>query len=64
MIMDADMKNKKLLTPENEVIDFWNNLTESTKQSIQRGLEQSKKGETTPHEKVMANIKAKNFSAS
>jgi hypothetical protein len=39
--------------------DFWNDLPESTKQSIQRGLEQSQKGETIPHEKVMADIKSR-----
>ena len=39
--------------------DFWNDLPELTKQSIQRGLEQSKKGETLPHEKMMSDIKAR-----
>jgi hypothetical protein len=73
--MDAALKHKmveKIMTSEDEMLleevkqllglaegDFWNDLPESTKQSIQRGLEQSKRGETIPHEKVMTDIKAR-----
>lgn len=73
--MDAALKHKmvdKIMTSEDELLleevkqllglaegDFWNDLPKSTKQSIQRGLEQSQKGETIPHEKVMAELKAR-----
>ena len=38
--------------------DFWFDLSDAAKASIQRGLEQSKRGETRPHEEVMAEIKS------
>ena len=37
--------------------DFWNGLNESTKNSINRGLEDSKKGLTKPHDEVISEIK-------
>jgi predicted transcriptional regulator len=33
--------------------DFWDQLPEFQKQSIERGLQQAADGETIPHEKVM-----------
>ena len=33
--------------------DFWDNLPQPAKDSIQRGLEQSEKEETTPHKDVI-----------
>jgi hypothetical protein len=39
--------------------DFWNDLSDATKASVQRGLEQSKRGETRPHEIVIAEIKSR-----
>ena len=37
--------------------DFWNDLSETTKKSINRGLEDSKKRLTKPHDDVIAEIK-------
>lgn len=39
--------------------DFWNELSDPVKASIQRGLKQSEQGETISHEKVMAEIRAR-----
>ena len=55
---DALLEEVKLLLGLSEN-DFWDNLNDSTKASIQRGLEQSSRGETRPHEDVMAEIKAR-----
>lgn len=71
--MDAAIKFKmveKIVTSEDEVLldeikmllgfsekDFWDDLSENTKASIQRGLEESRRGETRPHADVMAEIK-------
>ena len=37
--------------------DFWNSLSETTKNSINRGLEDSKKGLTRPHDDVISEMK-------
>jgi hypothetical protein len=37
--------------------DFWNDLSENTKNSINRGLEDSKKGLTRPHNEVISEMK-------
>ncbi len=37
--------------------DFWNDLSEPTKNSINRGLEDSKKGLTRPHDEVISEMK-------
>ncbi len=37
--------------------DFWNDLSETTKNSINRGLEDSKKGLTRPHDEVISEMK-------
>ncbi|MBP9925934.1 MAG: hypothetical protein KBF45_08060 [Cyclobacteriaceae bacterium] len=68
--MDASTKFKmveKIITTEDDALleevksllglsehDFWDELSDSTKASIQRGLEQSGRGQTMPHEEVMA----------
>ena len=73
--MDASTKFKmveKIIATEDDALleevksllglsehDFWDDLNDSTKASIQRGLEQSNRGETRPHEGVMAEIKAR-----
>ena len=73
--MDASTKFKmveKIIATEDDALleevksllglsehDFWDDLNDSTKASIQRGLEQSNRGETRPHEDVMAEIKAR-----
>nr|NQU91290.1 hypothetical protein [Bacteroidota bacterium] len=44
---------KVLLYSKVDEQDFWDTLPESQKKSIERGLEQSSKGETKPHEEVM-----------
>ena len=79
MIMDTTTKFKlveKIMTSEDDVLlneiklllglsdhDFWNELSDPVKASIQRGLAQSGRGETIPHEKVMAEIRARFFKA-
>ncbi|MBK7649958.1 MAG: hypothetical protein IPJ20_03275 [Flammeovirgaceae bacterium] len=73
--MDASTKFKmveKIITTEDDALleevksllglsehDFWDELSDSTKASIQRGLEQSSQGQTRPHEEVMAETKAR-----
>lgn len=39
--------------------DFWNGLSESTKTSINRGLDESRKGLTRPHDQVISEIKTR-----
>jgi hypothetical protein len=73
--MDASTKFKmveKIITSEDDALleevksllglsehDFWDDLSDSARASVQRGLEQSNRGETRPHEEVMAEIKAR-----
>ncbi len=73
--MEAAVKFKlveKIITTKDEALleeiksllgfsenDFWDELSDSAKASIQRGLEQSQRGETIPHEKVMSEIKSR-----
>ena len=75
IFMDAATKFKmveKIITTEDDVLltevksllglddrDFWDELSEETKASIQRGLEESKRGDTRPHDEVMTEIKAR-----
>ena len=39
--------------------DFWDRLPTSTKESIQRGLEDTKEGRTRPHQEVVRDIRAR-----
>jgi len=39
--------------------DFWEELPENVKASINKGIKQAKNGQLTPHNEVMQNIKAK-----
>jgi hypothetical protein len=39
--------------------DFWDNLPSVVQQLIEKGIEQSERGETKPHEQVMSEIKKK-----
>ncbi|WKN40739.1 hypothetical protein [Tunicatimonas pelagia] len=39
--------------------DFWDDLSASTKASIQRGLEDAQQGRTRPHQEVMNEIKTR-----
>jgi hypothetical protein len=73
--MDAATKFKmveKIITTEDDVLldevnfllglsdhDFWDELNNSTKASIQRGLEESQRGETRPHGEVIAEMKSR-----
>jgi len=73
--MDAAMKFKmveKIITTQDDNLlnevksllglsdhDFWDDVSESTKASIQRGLEQSRRGETRSHEEVMSEIRSR-----
>lgn len=47
---------------EEEEAEDWNDLPVELKKSIQRGLSQSKKGQGTPHSKVMKEIRKKYLS--
>ena len=40
-------------------IDFWDQLSDEEKKGIEEGLAQIERGETIPHEEVMAEIKLK-----
>ena len=39
--------------------DFWEELPENVKVSINKGIKQAKNGQLTPHNEVMQNVKAK-----
>lgn len=72
--MEASAKYKlveKIINTKDEVLleeiksllglsdkDFWDELTEVTKASINKGLEQSSGGETIPHEQIVSRIKS------
>lgn len=73
--MDAAMKFKmveKIITTEDDALlneiksllglsehDFWDDLSESARASVQRGLEQSGRGETRSHEDMMNEIRTR-----
>ena len=40
--------NKQVFEP-----DLWDDLPESVKESIEKGIEQAEKGDTKPHDEVM-----------
>ncbi len=44
---------RTLLRSKTDDPDFWDQLPDSQKKSIERGLEQAANGQTTPHEDVM-----------
>lgn len=44
---------------ENKIVDFWDELPEKVKESINIGLEQAEQGLFIPHNEVMQNIKSK-----
>ncbi len=43
-------------------IDFWDELPENVKKSINKGIKEAENGDVTPHSEVMQNIKAKYLS--
>lgn len=51
-------KIKKIFEQEGET-DWWDEISDEEKTSIQEGLDQLDRGEGIPHEKVMEEIKAK-----
>jgi hypothetical protein len=71
--MDISTKYKiveKIINSEDELLlgeikdllevsekDFWNGLSESTKNSINRGLDESRRGLTRPHDEVISETK-------
>jgi len=44
---------RTLLRSKTDEQDFWNQLPDIQKKSIERGLKQADNGQTTPHEDVM-----------
>ena len=57
LILDTDKsdlldKVSKILKQERDD-DWWDDLPESVQESIERGLDQAKRGDTIPHEEVM-----------
>lgn len=42
---------------KNEPVDWWDELTEDEIESIEIGLEQSRKGQLVPHEQVKQKVK-------
>ncbi len=39
--------------------DWWDEISEAEKQSIEQGLAEAERGETTPHSEVMKKVKEK-----
>lgn len=58
-INDINVLNaiKVLLSRQVSETDFWDEIPEAVKESIERGIEQERKGETKPHEEVMKKYK-------
>ncbi len=68
---EKDALVKKLINTEDDAIldqvkiilsddkDFWSSLNPKLKASIERGIEQSDKGEVTPHAEVMKQFRDK-----
>ncbi len=50
----------QLLKQEKET-DWWDELPESVKKSIETGIEEAERGETIPHEEVMKGLHKKNI---
>ena len=48
---------KEIFEQQEEDVDFWDNLDEELKASIERGLSQSERGEVKSHEAVMEKYK-------
>ena len=48
-------KIKWLKENQNEAIDWWNEISEAEKSSIEKGMEDSKNKRVTPHEEVRKN---------
>lgn len=51
-------KVSQLLRQEVEP-DWWNDLPESVQESIEEGSREADRGETTPHEEVMKDVRLK-----
>ena len=51
-------KVEEVLKKEKET-DWWDELSEAERQSIEQGLAEADRGELIPHEEVMKEIKAK-----
>jgi len=51
-------KISKIFEQEGET-DWWDELSDEERESIQEGLNQLERGEGIPHEKIMQEIKAK-----
>ena len=51
-------KVEEVLKKENES-DWWNEISDSERESIEKGLKEADKGELITHEDVMKEIKAK-----
>ncbi|TCO10512.1 hypothetical protein [Natronoflexus pectinivorans] len=61
MILNTDRPNllekvSQLLTTEKET-DWWDELPISVQQAIEVGIKEADKGETTPHEEVMKEVR-------
>ena len=70
-VLDKEINNylEHLNTHQKEVVlsvvktfaqeenDWWENVEESAKESIERGLKQMKEGKTIPHDEVMKKYK-------
>lgn len=60
-INDATILNavKVLLSKGATETDWWDEIGEEEKQAIEKGLAEADRGEVTPHEEVMKEVKAK-----
>jgi len=52
-------KIKMLLSKQESDSDFWNELPEEVRKSIEMSLKQADRGETVPHEKVINEFREK-----
>lgn len=63
MIINTDksaiLKRIEDVLKKETVVDWWDEISEAEKKSIEQGLAEADRGELIPHEEVMKEVKAK-----
>lgn len=63
MIINTDkpsiLKKVEEVFSKEKSVDWWDEISEAERQSIEKGLAEADRGELIPHEEVMKEVKAK-----
>jgi len=63
MIINTDkpalLKRVEEIFKEETAVDWWDEISEAERKSIEQGLAEADRGELIPHEEVMKEVKAK-----